>query len=176
MKKNLPAGTKVYPRINETVVDTTIVCTIKEYKSPEESKDITGHYVYKEPNGGTREVRDWDVVAVPHLDLPEDEMIRRYLDDNRVDAEVSSTGGFLSVHIHWGDWKHDHLWSENLMKYIGYVRVATQVTEEDGSDTYSAVHVYKKSEMFDTYIKYIIQMYILNKIEEDCNNYLSDYE
>lgn len=54
----------------------------------------------------------------------------------------------LCVEISWGDWKHDHLWCDyevkNFLKSKGHEVVSydTQVTEEDGSDTYSAIHSY----------------------------------
>lgn len=54
----------------------------------------------------------------------------------------------LCVEITWGDWKHDH-WAVdevvrevlNRMGYAGKYTITTQVTEEDGSDCYSAIHV-----------------------------------
>ena len=47
-----------------------------------------------------------------------------------------------------GDWKHDHLWCDyevdNFLKSKGHevISHSTDVTEEDGSDTYSAIHSY----------------------------------
>ena len=54
----------------------------------------------------------------------------------------------LKIRIDWGDWKHDHLWCdyevENFLKSKGHEVIShdTEVTEEDGSDTYSAIHSY----------------------------------
>lgn len=53
----------------------------------------------------------------------------------------------FNVDIIWGDWKHDHLRADYLIKEyfkkLGYeVSVNEEVTEEDGSDTYSATHYY----------------------------------
>lgn len=52
----------------------------------------------------------------------------------------------LCVDISWGDWKHDHWCADELTREVldemGYkYTITTQVTEEDGSDTYSATHV-----------------------------------
>lgn len=52
---------------------------------------------------------------------------------------------YIEVEINWGDWKHEHLrckWlTEQLleMRGIGF-DFDTFVTEEDGSDCYSAIH------------------------------------
>lgn len=54
----------------------------------------------------------------------------------------------LCVDITWGDWKHEH-WAvdsviiETLdrMGYRGKYTITKQITEEDGSDCYSALHV-----------------------------------
>lgn len=46
------------------------------------------------------------------------------------------------INIEWGDWKHDHAYCDYLMGQIGYSCVESRLTEEDGSDTYSAIHRY----------------------------------
>lgn len=52
----------------------------------------------------------------------------------------------ISAEIDWGDWKHDHLWFDHeaikFLNSLGYSVVNTNVDviEEDGSDTYSAIH------------------------------------
>ena len=58
--------------------------------------------------------------------------------------EVWSTNGLIKIEIEWGDWKHNHLFVDHLMKAIGYTKIDERVTEEDGSDCYSATHTYKK--------------------------------
>ena len=57
----------------------------------------------------------------------------------------------ISVEIIWGDWKHDHLFCDSLMEVLGYKHVNTKVTEEDGSDTYSAIREYEKVSKNRTY-------------------------
>lgn len=49
----------------------------------------------------------------------------------------------LKIDISWGDWKHDHLrakWVIEDVLGINVIKWETDVTEEDGSDCYSAIH------------------------------------
>lgn len=49
----------------------------------------------------------------------------------------------LSLEIAWGDWKHDHARLDYFMRtQFPCKKVDEFTTEEDGSDTYSGVHVY----------------------------------
>ena len=41
----------------------------------------------------------------------------------------------VEIEIGWGDWKHDHLYCDHIMKENGYTLINEVVTEEDGSDT-----------------------------------------
>lgn len=56
--------------------------------------------------------------------------------------------GRLVISIHWGDWKHEHNYADYLVrkffmdKGLG-IETDVDVTEEDGSDTYSAEHYYQ---------------------------------
>ena len=63
----------------------------------------------------------------------------------------------MCIEIEWGDWKHDHLatdWivSEVIDRYdnLKLVKKTTETTEEDGSDTYSAIHRYLITKEDDT--------------------------
>lgn len=52
----------------------------------------------------------------------------------------------LKILKEWGDWKHDHLYIRHLvtefLRELGLPYVYDEVvTEEDGSDTYSAEHI-----------------------------------
>ena len=71
------------------------------------------------------------------------EMLQRKLDEAHISASVyrySALIPVICVEISWGDWKHDHLHARFIatdecgMSYINNV-----VTEEDGSDCYSAI-------------------------------------
>jgi len=53
----------------------------------------------------------------------------------------------ICIDISWGDWKHEHLRSRwlagevlDMMGYENKYSFTTQVTEENGSDCYSAIH------------------------------------
>lgn len=52
--------------------------------------------------------------------------------------------GEVSVLIEWGDWKHEHAYLRYLMQQNGFTETDENVTEEDGSDCYSAIHTFKK--------------------------------
>ena len=71
------------------------------------------------------------------------EKIDKYLRDNRLYADVQPYWDDLpviEVDIHWGDWKHEHLRTKWLLEEIGVSFINTIVTEENGSDCYSAIH------------------------------------
>ena len=57
--------------------------------------------------------------------------------------EIWEKNGNIFIEIEWGDWKHDHRNADYIMETaFGYKVENETVTEEDGSDTYSAVHTY----------------------------------
>lgn len=56
--------------------------------------------------------------------------------------EISEDKGHIVISIDWGDWKHEHGYCDYLMTQLGYIVVSQHVTEEDGSDCYSADHYY----------------------------------
>ena len=51
--------------------------------------------------------------------------------------------GTIVVNVEWGDWKHDHAFLNYIMRKNHYRGIDEVVTEEDGSDTYSATHYFK---------------------------------
>ena len=49
----------------------------------------------------------------------------------------------VAVIISWGDWKHDHARADYLVSSrLNGKKIAVDVTEENGSDCYSATHYY----------------------------------
>lgn len=50
----------------------------------------------------------------------------------------------VAVEITWGDWKHDHMRLDHVVENFFHTlrRIGTCITEEDGSDCYSAIHRY----------------------------------
>lgn len=110
-----------------------------------ELNDWCQHYIVRKPDGTEVEIREVDCVFSPNKEKATDNMIHDFLKDNGVWAEVyqhNLSNAAYVVNISWGDWKHDHLWTRDLMSYLGYVEVCSKVTEEDGSDAYSAEHYF----------------------------------
>lgn len=150
MKDEKTIGKKVWLLIEnqnglQVAIDTgdwTIVA-IKPYN---EVKDYCNHLVVKNDKGVEQEVREYNAIFVPDETLPELDMISRFLNDNGCGHDdVYHENEQLCVYISWGDWKHSFIWLDNLMRYIGYDLNDEEVTEENGSDCYSAIHYYKKS-------------------------------
>lgn len=48
----------------------------------------------------------------------------------------------IRVEIQWGDWKHEHLRADWIAGELGLTKIGQEITEEDGSDCYSAIHNY----------------------------------
>ena len=111
-----------------------------------ELHDWCQHYIVRGADGTEKEIREVDCVFSPDNELPEERRISDFLYKNGVYAEVWHYMGTTAivVSISWGDWKHEHLWSRDLMDYLGYKEIGNKVTEEDGSDTYSAEHYFLK--------------------------------
>lgn len=84
---------------------------------------------------------------VPLSEDTEDLEIETFLRDHQADiSEVNeSPEGTVIVSVEWGDWKHSHAYLDNLMGRLGYVKDNETVTEEDGSDCYSADHYFSKT-------------------------------
>ena len=78
----------------------------------------------------------------------------------------------IAVEIEWGDWKHDHLFVDHILESNGFVSVGTEITEEDGSDCYSAIHYFDytkfKAMDFDSEIQAKDLLRELKKIVEQC--------
>ena len=84
--------------------------------------------------------------------------IEKKLDENSLwvdDVRVYEHSGTIciEVEISWGDWKHEHRRLDYLLFDIVYeynkdlvsnfYKITEEITDEDGSDTYSAVHIYE---------------------------------
>lgn len=57
--------------------------------------------------------------------------------------EIYILGGCIEVDIRWGDWKHDHGYVDHVMHTLGLSKLDERITEEDQSDCYSSVHIYR---------------------------------
>lgn len=102
--------------------------------------------IVTDTNGNKKTTHEYMLVVAPDTTKPEVQMIDEYLSANEVyPASVDKDNEDIVVDIRWGDWKHSHLWADDLMSYLGYVKISEDVTEDDGSDCYSADHTYKKA-------------------------------
>ena len=74
----------------------------------------------------------------------------------KIEKEVSDKGVYADVYqyadlpvvcveINWGDWKHDHLRADWILEELGWNLFKTEITDEDGSDCYSAIRYYVKA-------------------------------
>ena len=73
------------------------------------------------------------------------EKVEKLLAENNIPSEVDqfSTLPALTVHIDWGDWKHEHLATRLLLtEELGLAYIRSETTEEDGTDCYSATHYF----------------------------------
>jgi hypothetical protein len=48
----------------------------------------------------------------------------------------------VEISVDNGDWKHEHLGLRHLMEKNGFTFIGKEITGDDGSDCYSAVHTY----------------------------------
>ena len=111
--------------------------------------DENHHDYYFTVTDGT-ESRDalwYEVVVIPIENTDELARINEYLHDNGFYDSGIWYEGILDTQLvriakDWGDWKHDHGWLRDLMKHLGYEEFGCVVTEEDGSDCYSADHIF----------------------------------
>ncbi len=78
------------------------------------------------------------------LTLEEYTRITNSLNSYNIGNEVYEEHNTVSVEINWGDWKHDHLCCDWIMEELGYDLIDTEVTEENGSDCYSAIRRYER--------------------------------
>lgn len=109
--------------------------------------DYCPHLILEDAEGNTKDIREWEVVVVPDETLPEVDKIYKYLKDNRLwnDDIDQPNKNTLVIGVSWGDWKHDHIYLNHLMSYLDYICVKEIVTEENGSDCYSANHYFIKN-------------------------------
>lgn len=122
-----------------------------------ELNDWCEHYVLRNDKGEEIEIPRYKCVAAPDYTKDTIEMVYDFLRNNDIYAEVYEKGTpdniVPCVHIERGDWKHGHLACQVLMGYLGFTEFASKVTEENGSDTYSAIHYFQKTSNYDYYRK-----------------------
>ena len=70
--------------------------------------------------------------------------VQKKLDEEDIWGDVYKYNDLpvIAIEIRWGDWKHEHGRTDYLMSLMGLTKLKVDVTEEDGSDCYSAIHYY----------------------------------
>lgn len=79
--------------------------------------------------------------------------VEKYMRDNELFCDVypyMNDMPIVIVSIRWGDWKHEHLRADWIMEeqFEGTL-MKTEVTEDNGSDTYSADRYYYISNFYN---------------------------
>lgn len=71
--------------------------------------------------------------------------IQKIFKENEISHEfdIFEELGTIAVHVIWGDWKHDHGYLDAVMARNGFKLLGKKITEENGSDCYSATHIYR---------------------------------
>ena len=79
--------------------------------------------------------------------ISKEAILYKYFEDHKlypsyIDGIENILDGMIyEAEICWGDWKHDHLRFEYLVKHdLGGMNLDGRVTEENGSDCYSMIH------------------------------------
>ena len=137
-------GKKVWVKENYVLKDRTEY-TLVEVLPPNKDNHEWAENFLVEGNGERKIVNSIHCTFCPDRTLKAAYMVEKYLNDNSVYAEIwDSSEDEVIVSIEWGDWKHDHAYCRYLMGLIGYEETDEEVTEENGSDCYSATHTFQK--------------------------------
>lgn len=70
------------------------------------------------------------------------QIVSNLFKENEIHHNFNVSNGIVDVSVEWGDWKHEHLFLRNLMRKNNFALMDEHITEEDGSDCYSAEHRY----------------------------------
>lgn len=76
--------------------------------------------------------------------------LQKYLQEKELYVEVGEgRGGIIMISIEWGDWKHEHMYCDYLMREKGYRLIDETNVVGNDSDCYSSTHIYKKFSLKD---------------------------
>lgn len=94
----------------------------------------------------TKDYAGVDAYRVVTEEIPEDPDARFVKAIERLTKEgcCIDDEGRRCIHICWGDWKHDHLRADDVMKLYGFEKIGAEIDDEDGGDAYSAWRYYKE--------------------------------
>lgn len=96
------------------------------------------HYTWKEIT-----FTETKTTETPEKDLYSE--VADILKEGNLYGDINTYDNQVEVSIEWGDWKHEHGYLRYLMEQKGFIETNEEITEEDGSDCYSAVHTFKKA-------------------------------
>ena len=73
-----------------------------------------------------------------------EEDVKRIFNENKLyyDWEVDPKNGHVEINVERGDWKHDHGFLIYLMHKNHYRLIDRNITEENGSDCFSAQYTF----------------------------------
>lgn len=121
---------------------------VLETREGKNDKGTLGDYICLDSILNTDELKTYDLRELsPDDEKDEIEAITEYLREAGYHGSINlgrDGVGCMEIEVTWGDWKHEHIWLKNLMKEFGYEHIREDVTEEDGGDTYSAIHTFEK--------------------------------
>ena len=76
------------------------------------------------------------------------QQLQKYLNDNDLYwSGLSESDDTFIITIEWGDWEHDHLYLQHLMGKVNLPLKSYIITEENGSDCYSAEYEFFKNSL-----------------------------
>ena len=116
-------GKKVWLKGSDGTIKDKTPFIVKSVKDGKDCNDWCNHCTIENPTDGkTIDVREYDIVVALDDEVADEyQRLANYLSDNGLYAEILSLNDDTAiVAIEWGDWKHDHIWCEYLMSYIGY--------------------------------------------------------
>ena len=69
--------------------------------------------------------------------------VEKLMEENGLYGDVYGDDVLICIDVEWGDWKHEHMRLDLMIADNFDIKFrAVEVTEEDGSDCYSATHKY----------------------------------
>ena len=65
--------------------------------------------------------------------------------DNKIHYDYTiDSQGFIEITVENGDWKHDHLMLQNLMKKNGFISFGRHIPDDEtGDDSFTAIYLYR---------------------------------
>ena len=106
------------------------------------------------------------------------QLARELLAAHWIYADVYSDGPTdFCIKISWGDWKHEHRATTSLMyNCLDLDETASWVTEENGSDCYSAVHRFTSPDDYEIPTFSMERLFSYTKEVTESNSYFQLYQ